>query len=185
MTVETPLFDYPFVKGEKGFSFEELLKRRELGENVGSIISESGAKLDYDISKNSITIMDLSNEEFLLSSYNIHGVTTFSLRTRYRKDKSTHHPDLFAKKFLKCALDYFRMNGLETRACEGEWHVGSDNYEAYIQNILAHHDKFEAAKATWTGKAFAELGYNKVDSVDQIFSGNYHSYYVLARFFKE
>lgn len=185
MTVETPIFDYPFVKGEKGFSFEELFKRKANGENTGTIFTESGEELEYDISNSVLTIMDLRTEEFMLSSRNTYGTTSFSLRTRSRHDREKHHPDLFAKKFVKCAIEYFKANGRETNVCVGEWHAGSDNFETFINEYNKHKNSVEAAKATWSGKVFVELGYTKVDMVHIDLLENGYSYYASAMFSKE
>lgn len=121
---------YPYIKGKYGIPLKDLPVNTR-----GVTLGGSGRSLHYDIQSNSIEIED---EEF--SGYHMYAKVsedTFmaSVFTR-RYITGKRHSDLFARKFLIFAYEYFIANGHKIDRISTYWIPSLDkfasiNYDQY------------------------------------------------------
>jgi hypothetical protein len=175
---------YPYEPGKFGIPFEKIDQFYKEKRKKGKILSGSGRTLVCEIYKNSFGICDSKFQERTMSALVNDGVVTFDLRTK-KSDRDMRqkfpwerHPDMFAKKFVGMALQYFGDKGIEINTCRGSWGSFSDNLRAYNHELKKSGDKVKAAKSTWSGQAFIEYGFTQIEEKDI----EENEYYIQADF---
>ncbi len=163
---------YPCVTGEYGIDFSKYIQDFEKkGLHCGIVKGESGAELELEAFENSLKVVDKSNPDRGMEAIVTNGVFSFSVQTRRRITDEcawgdTPHPDMFAARFVRFAIAYFGENGEEVTICQGEWGPYSDNWLVFNDEYGRHGNKARAAKATWSGKLFASMGFSQLRSRD-------------------
>ena len=157
---------YPFVEGKYGIPFKDLQ-----ADSSGVVMGGSGRFLHYDIGSNSIEIEDeefSGHHMYVKVSENTFMATVFT--RRYITGR--RHPDLFARKFIIFAYEYFLAKGHEISTYSSYWmpsidKFSSENYEQYSKLLMQGLCPEDAARSTWTGKRAAELGFSEVESISE------------------
>lgn len=163
---------YPYVPGKYGIPFGDLIDQfKAQGLHYGIFKSGSGTKIEFKYFDNSIAVADLAHPDRGMQAEVLNGVASFNLQTRGMvkdklKDELNPHPDMFAAKFVRFALEYFETIGEEVEMCKGEWHFPSDNWMTFMAELLTHENRVKAAKATWSGKLFRSLGFSRLRKSD-------------------
>lgn len=80
------------------------------------------------------------------------------------------HPDLFARKFLIFAYEYFSANGHEINSVAMYWIASIDkfssvNFNQYLEAFTNGSSSEVAAKSTWAGKLAGKLGFTEVEQI--------------------
>ncbi|MBI2031579.1 MAG: hypothetical protein HYT08_03090 [Candidatus Levybacteria bacterium] len=167
--VETKV-GYPYVKGKYGIPFKDLPV------NIRSITKGgSGSLLHYDIRRDSIEIEDEEFSGYHVSAKVVEDTFIAAVHTR-RYITGERHPDLFARRFLIFAYEYFLSNGYEINTYSSYWipsldKFASTNYSQYSRMLKKGIDPEDAAKATWTGRLAGEFGFTEIESMAEDESG--------------
>lgn len=165
--VET-LATYPYEPRIFGLPLDEMLARISAGKNKEVIRGGSGRALRFDYDPNQILIEDRENPNLRLwmRVNPDSGELRFGGRTKISplEDPSKRHPDLFAGTFVRTALKFFENQGLEIKTCRVQWDPGTDNFEAFVEQLHASvpEDEIAAAWTTWTGQTLSLLGFTNV-----------------------
>lgn len=160
--------EYPYNPGKAGIPFEQIFQNFRNGTHEGVITGGSGRKLAYDVRPDYLYINDPELIGNSMSAKFDSGIASFGLYTkvpdsdRQSEFPSAKHPDMFAKLFIDVALKHFKEMGNDVRICRAEWLPDSDNFKAYNEALRLGLDPVEAAKGTWSGKAFMEHGFTQV-----------------------
>lgn len=131
-------------------------------------IKSDNRLLACNVTPNMISIRDITEGENKL--YYIYARVTndfkfiVNVQTGYNL---IPHPDLFAKRIIKRAFQFFESNGLTINHYVSHWESSSDMYHQYftfLENYshATYEDAENAVKNTWTGKLVQELGFNKI-----------------------
>lgn len=169
---------YPYVPGEYGIDFCDSINQFNLGgKTSGTIHGGSGAEMEFWFGTNAISVSDITYPDRGMSAYLLNGLASFSLQTRSmltdeREDEPNPHPDMFAAKFVKFALDYFGSTGEVVNVCKAEWNNPSLNWDTFVAELQEDGDKVRAAKQTWTGKLFTALGFSQIEAEDITFKNS-------------
>lgn len=91
----------------------------------------------------------------------------FWIKTQEEKAKERFppdgkHPDFRAAAFIKFSLAFYEACGYRTDSLTGEWFPSSANYKMFEENYLKTDDPQEAAKNTWTGRIYSQLGFDSI-----------------------
>lgn len=182
--------NYPFEPGNIGIHFEEVFKNYTQGKIRGIITSGSGASINYKVAKDELYVEDFAFADRFMHARAEGEVAKFSLQTKTspldviitRGFPWQRHPDMFAKKFVGVALEYFKSNGIEITICKAVWYLNSDNHKAYTQELAIDNDKVRAAKATPSGQIFVSYGYNRIN-LEDISDSNLFNRHTVRAFF--
>lgn len=155
---------YPFFKGKYGIPFKDLLANTR-----GIVRGGSGRFLRYGIKDSSI---DIEDEEF--SGYGLfaevnRNIFKASVFTR-RYMTGERHPDLFARKFLIFAYEYFIANGYDINRIATYWTASVDkftsiNFDQYSEAFAKGFSSEDAARSTWSGRLAGEIGFTEVEQI--------------------
>lgn len=188
--------EYPFIPGERGIPFQQLIERVAKREYTGRFTAGSGRTLRYLINDKNIEIKDVLNTKYYMdATASIDGSVSFLIRTRLftqkrrtegRLTEEDRHKDMDAKKFIGFALDYFTSKGINITTCRGVWQIGnSDNFDTFMEEYQKHHDKVRAAKSTWSGKTFGFYGFTHIEEDNiELRGDNSSPVQILADFLK-
>jgi len=163
---------YPYEPGKFGIPFEKIDQLYKERRKKGKILSGSGRILICKIDKHSFGIYDSKLQERTMSAAVDDGIITFNLQTK-NSDRDMRqefpwerHPDMFAKKFVGMALQYFGDKRIEIDTCRGSWGFLSENLRAYRRELKKSGDKVKAAKSTWSGQTFMGYGFTQIEEKD-------------------
>ncbi|OGH16456.1 MAG: hypothetical protein A3C30_04675 [Candidatus Levybacteria bacterium RIFCSPHIGHO2_02_FULL_40_18] len=165
MAVE--MVTYPFVAGEKGIPFAQLLELSLGGKKSGEFTAESGRRMEYLFDDSSISITDHGDETFVMGAAVDEGVAEFVLITRRLNDRQ-RHPDMFAAEFVGFALMYLEEMRKHVTSIVDIWEQPSDNYKQFFQTYNISHDIVGAARSTWPGRTYARFGFVNIEEADVI-----------------
>ncbi|MBI2031583.1 MAG: hypothetical protein HYT08_03110 [Candidatus Levybacteria bacterium] len=161
--------NYPYIEGKKGISLEAIIERyRTKGKCTGVIRGGSGSELQYTVGSDMLSVRDVGYPDRFMSVQVVSEIVNFNIRTRtspldvYEDNPQDVHPDMYAKKFIVFALTYLSDNNIFISGCKGTWAPNSINLQIFQDEMSVHGDPVRAAKETWTGKLFAELGYSEI-----------------------
>lgn len=163
---------YPYEPGRAGIPFEEIFNFSRNGEKEGIVTGGSGRRLQYRIEDSLISIFDTKFGDRQMYARVEKRKARFGLTTKisqmdYNKEFPwTKHPDMFAKKFVGFALQYFRDMKIPVDICCGIWAPQSDNYKSYIKELEQSGDQVRAAMNTWSGQVFIGYGYSEICEKD-------------------
>ena len=157
----TPIYTYPFVKGEWGFDFEALPETQY----ASTYMSESGNPLRY---KKQPKCVEIKHGEYMM----IASVATemdeqlleLNVHTRIGNE---HHPDFRASEFVDVCINYFSENGNRISGILGSWGSSSTNWDQFHKAISDGHPFNEALFMTWTGKKAMQHGFRQARLTDQ------------------
>lgn len=163
--VSKPSAVYPYVEGQFGIPLNDLKtpfegeKRTGSGRYVLCEIRDEGKK-------SWIRVVD--NKDHYIMHALVKGDTA-NAEIHTRKKDGKRHPDFFAKHFLAFALNYFKNQGYLIKKFRAIWSPvesdewESDNYAEYWRLRKEGVSPIEAAKQTWSGRTFEELGFTEVE----------------------
>lgn len=93
---------------------------------------------------------------------------TFNLVSVYNGKR---HPILNAKKFVHWMANYMHNLYPEIGCIVANWQLTPNqmtNTQEYLRNIKQGRDRKKAAKSTWSGRTFGELGYKHVFGIQEV-----------------
>lgn len=177
------LSSYPYEEGQFGIPFVEIFSRINNGKNGDEIVGGSGRRLCYRLSRGrrllNFQVFDLDDLYYALESTldMSDSVIGFSLNTKIKPSDiqfgigQTRHPDLFARKFIGVALEFFENLGYRINCCKAYWvneemEEYADNYHSFMNAFRRTGNKAESARLTWTGRALAEYGFTAITDDD-------------------
>lgn len=179
---------YPYVPGEYGIPFGDLIDQfKTTGKHYGIVTVGSGAEIEFKLFSDLIAVADLAHPDRVMQAELTNRVAFFTLQTRSMltddlQSAPDPHPDMFAARFVKFALEYFESMGEEIDICRGEWHYPGDNWRTFMAELLAQENAVKAAKATWSGKLFASLGFSRLRKSDVSLNNTGNNIKVVALF---
>ncbi len=156
---------YPYNPGRGGINFDLLFKQAETEGNSGKFKAASGRDLSYTIKPYNIEVQD---PPYILDAFVFSGIASFNLRTKIlpihdqEYNGVTRHPDMFAGKFVRLALDFFNSQDQQVGACESRWLPDSDNFAMFVDEFAKTGDLVKSAHVTWSGQNFALNGYSQL-----------------------
>lgn len=182
---------YPYIPNEIGIPFEDIFQSFAYGVTSGTVQSGSGAELRYDLDTQLLDVQDRLYVDRLMGASVKDGLVKFEIQSRrsrldvIRKDFPWDpHPDMFAHDFVGLSLDFFERNGIFVEACGGAWKPGSINHRVYEDELRTHNDRVAAAKATWSGRTFANYGFSEISHRDVQHHGLWTGRIITAIFHK-
>lgn len=153
---------YRYEKGEKGYHFPKLLSSLA---NHTTPRGESGLPVSVKVARAELSIESTPRPDFLLSARVEGDTLELNLRTELKNPsghKEVYHPDMFARRFVDYAMQFFKANDVSVNNFQGMWQSYSDNYAEFMKNVKTM-SPLEAARQTWTGRTMARHGFTPKD----------------------